>query len=259
MNTRISAYCTGFLLLAASASAALVTGFEAPTYASGTIAGQDTWTSTVANSARVLSASAFATEVTAASQTPPTQPVHGGSQALFVTGTSLASSNTIRTISGMTGETLVSLDLWVQPLSIGGSLGNIFLTMENAGGTRAAAFRFGVVNSQRTIDYGSAVTGIWVPSGTAWSADTWYHLGMEVDYTAKTYDFFINGTQVNAAPIPFYDAGSDSFSQIRIFRGGNQSGMIVDDLRVVAGAIPEPSIPVALLASTVLWLRRRRQ
>lgn len=257
----ILAWGASALLSAASVSAALVTGFEPPTYTSGAINGQDGWTSTNnANAARVLTAAEFSAEVAAASLTPPTQPVHGGTQALFVTGASITTnSNTVRTISGLTGETLVSLDLWAQPLTLGSSQGNIFLTMEDAAGNRAAAFRFGLVNSQPTIDYGSAVTGIWVPSGTAWSADTWYHLGMEVDYTAKTYDFFINGAQVNADPIPFYTATSANFSQIRIFRGASQSGMIVDDLRVVAGAIPEPGVMAVLFCSGVLGLRRRRQ
>ena len=59
---------------------------------------------------------------------------------------------------------------------------------------------------------------------------------MRVNYTSQTYDFSIDGVQVNTSPIPFYEAASDSFSQIRVYRGSNQAGVIVDDLSVsVAG------------------------
>ena len=76
---------------------------------------------------------------------------------------------------------------------------------------------------------------------------------MRVDYTTKTYDFSINGAQVNASPIPFYNALSDNFSQIRIFRGANQSGMIVDDLLVT---IPESGPIGFLLVGSVLLFGR---
>lgn len=231
-----------------TASAAYVTGFENPPFVSADVNGQDSWT-TSANTptARVRTASEIATDLTNAGL-DPAAPVHGGSQALMVSGAG-ASNATIRVISGLETESVVLLDIWARPL-IGGSTGNIFLTMEDSGGDRAAAFRFGTAFGN-TIDYGTNIGSVWQPSTTIWDANSWYDLRMRVDYTTKTYDFSINGTQVNASPIPFYNALSDNFSQIRIFRGANQSGMIVDDLLVT---IPEPGPMGFLLIGSVLLI-----
>jgi hypothetical protein len=90
-----------------------------------------------------------------------------------------------------------------------------------------------------------------------WDEETWYRFTINADYETKTYDLSIDGTQLNTEPIPFYNAGSQNLSQIRIFRGANQAGMIVDDLSVAP--VPEPaSAATALVATTMLLLRRRR-
>jgi hypothetical protein len=236
---------------ATNALAQYVTGFESPLFVSGELNGQDTWTtSTNTATARILTASEIATELTNAGLNPD-MPVHGGSQALVVSGAG-AGNATIRVISGLESEMKVLLDVWTRPLT-GGSTGNIFLTMEDPAGTRAAAFRFGPSFS---IDYGTNIGGVWQASGNLWNSDTWYRLTMSLDYGTKTYDFSIDGTKINSSPIPFYNVGSTNFSQIRIFRGQNQSGMIVDDLLVV---IPEPGAIALLFAGgSALILRRRR-
>ena len=64
---------------------------------------------------------------------------------------------------------MVLLDIWARPL-IGGSTGNIFLTMEDSGGDRAAAFRFGA-SFGNTIDYGTNIGTVWQPSTTIWDAN----------------------------------------------------------------------------------------
>lgn len=230
-----------------------LTGFESPTFTSGPINGQDSWTtSTAVDTARIRTASEIATDLANAGLNPDV-PVHSGSQALMVSGAG-AGNATIRVIPGLSSENRVTLDVWARPL-VGGSTGNVFLTMEDAAGDRAAAFRFGTAFGF-SIDYGTNATGIWQSSGTLWNADTWYHLKLDVDYGAKTYDFTIDGTKVNVDPIPFYTALSDNFSQIRIFRGQNQSGMIVDELVV----IPEPATMACLLVgATALLVRRGRR
>jgi hypothetical protein len=206
------------------------TGFEPPTFTSGPIEGQDRWTTDAnGNAARVLTAP----EITSFLQTngiTPGQVLHGGNQALVVSGP-LVASTTIRRVIGLESEKNVTVDFWVRPLS-GASIGNVFLTAENSAGTRAAALRFGPANS---IDYGTAIQAVWEPTGLTWDVDTWYHITMVLDYEARTYDFLVNGTAVNTSPIPFYTATSDSFSQIRIFRGAGQAGMILDDLSVTGG------------------------
>lgn len=229
------------------------TGFEAPTFTSGsTINTQDAWTSTTPDRARVLTDAEISTELTAMSITPG-QTVHGGSQALFASGIG-SSSATIRQVSGLSTENNVTLDLWTRPLT-SSTIGNTFITMEDAAGDRAAAIRFGPANS---IDYGTAITtGLWTPTGQTWNADSWYRMTLDVDYATKTYDFSINGSAV-ASDIPFYTANSDNFAQIRVFRGSNQAGVIVDDLSVAA-TVPEPgSTALLAIAASAFLLHKRR-
>ena len=255
MKLRSLHYLIPAAFLISSASAQYSTGFENPAFVSGDINGQDSWTtSRNTATARVLTATEISTELTNFGLNPG-MPVHGGSQALLVSGSS-DSNATIRLISGLLGQNNVVLDVWTRPLT-GGSTGNIFLTMEDSEGDRAAAFRFGPTD----IDYGTNGAGIWQPSGLMWNADTWYRLTMSVDYAAQTYDFAINGAQINATPIPFYAPNpsnriSTELTQIRIFRGLNQSGMIVDDLIVT---IPEPgAMAFWVLGGSVALFRRNR-
>lgn len=219
-------------LSVSTAFAQYATDFEAPTFTSGTIDGQDSWTSTNADRARVLTKSGIADELTILGASPGVT-VHGGSQALLVSGAG-GSSATVRVISGLEAESQVMLNVWVRPLTTATNpIGNVFVTMENSAGTRAAAFRFGPLQS---IDYGTTVTGIWQATGKTWDPNTWYRMTMRVNYATRTYDFAVDGVQINSEPIPFYAGSSDSFSQIRVFRDSNQAGVIVDDLRVsVAG------------------------
>jgi hypothetical protein len=238
-----------------TAGAQYATGFESPPFVSGEINGQDSWTTSAATStARILTASEIASELGNVGL-DPSMPVHGGAQALVVSGVG-AGNATIRVITGLEAQRNVVLDVWARPLT-GGSNGNIFLTMEDSAGDRAAAFRFGTATAfGMTIDYGTPQTGVWQPSSTFWNADTWYRLTMNVDYATKTYDFSVNGVQFNTSPLPFYNANSDFFSQVRMFRGLNQSGMIVDDLVVT---IPEPATMACLLLGGALPLTRRRR
>jgi hypothetical protein len=123
--------------------------------------------------------------------------------------------------------------------------------LEDSTGTRAAAFRFGTPNTgPQTIDYAPP----WRQSGLSWDPSTWYRLTMSLDYVTKTYDFDVNGTRVSSS-IPFYNTASANFSQIRIFRGADQAGMIVDDLVVV----PEPATIACLLGGAAVLLHRRKK
>ena len=234
------------------------TGFESPAFISGEIAGQDSWTiNQNPGTSRVLTNSEIATELTNAGLTPG-QTVHGGAQALLVSGSGLSNA-TVRTMPGLEAQPIIRLDVWTRPLlagSTGAALGNIFLTIEDSIGTRAAAFRFGTALGQ-TIDYGTNVAGVWQPTSILWDTDTWYWLTLDVDYFAKTYNMAVNGTLVNSSPIPFYTATSTSFSQVRIFRGANQAGMITDDLSV--SAVPEPTCAgLVLVGALGVCLPRRR-
>ena len=98
--------------------------------------------------------------------------------------------------------------------------------------------------------------GIWVDSGISWDPDTWYNIGMNVDFNTQTYDFSVDGSPV-ASGIAFYNGDSvSSFGAIRIYRGGSQTGMILDDLSVQA--VPEPTaVAILLLGGAGLLLRRK--
>ena len=61
---------------------------------------------------------------------------------------------------------------------------------------------------------------------------------MEIDYASRTYDFLVNGTAVNTEPIPFYTASANEFTQLRIFRGAGQAGILLDDLSISGGEAP---------------------
>jgi hypothetical protein len=220
-------------LVSSAAFAQYATDFEAPTFTSGaTINGQDSWTTTPTINGRVLTGTQIAGELTTLGMTPGVT-VHSGSQALLISGTG-SSGGTVRVVTGLESEAEVLLNVWVRPLTstMNNPTGNVFVVVENSAGTRAAGFRFGGLQS---IDYG-LVSGNWVPTGKRWNPNTWYRMTLRVNYTSQTYDFAVDGVQLNTSPIPFYNAGSDSFSQVRIFRGTSQAGMIVDDLSVaVAG------------------------
>jgi hypothetical protein len=225
------------------------TGFELPNYVSGPLEGQDFWLNDQhGNVVNVRTAEQIAAELAATGRAVG-QTVRSGSQALLITGPSLATAS-VRPVVGFENQDKVNLTVWVRPLGAGTSgnaIGNTFVTVENSAGTRAAAFRFG---GSFGIDYNSA--NLWVPTGLTWNEDTWYEFTMQLDYSADTYDLLIDGVKVNANPLPFYVAASDRFEQIRIYRGANNAGAILDDLKVVSAVVAELRITdIGITGSTV--------
>jgi len=252
----------------ASLSVALAqysTGFENPPFVSGGLHGQDGWTSGGAVSVRA--AAEIEAELMASGLTPE-EAVHSGDQALLVSGA--GSGVTSRhTVAGLDTLNQVLLDVWVRPLGaradIGAtSLGNTFVVLEdssNATAGRAAAFRFGYYDNgsgsvASHLDYASSGTGIWQDSGLLWDADTWYNIQMLVNFTTQTYDLVVDGAQINTSPIAFY-AGNvvPSAGAVRLYRGSNQAGMIVDDVAV----IPEPGTLALLVLAGCAWVLRRKR
>ena len=154
------------------------TDFENPPYTSGLIQGQDTWVS--GTNGRVLTASEIGTDLVAGGLIAGTA-VHGGNQALLDSGGG-ASINTTRVIGGIPSYSQVVVELWARPLGTrtdAPSLGNIFMTLEDASSTRAAAFRFGYdsATTNTHVDYADGGVGsvIWKSTGVPWDpTNTWY-------------------------------------------------------------------------------------
>jgi hypothetical protein len=172
------------------------------------------------------------------------QTVHSGEQALLIAGSGIATTS-IRPVTGFENADEVTFDVWIRPLgpgAAGSPTGNLFFTLENATGVRAAAFRLGPNNS---VDWGTSITGVWQASGVTYDPNQWMRITFEVDYNAKTYNMLIDGVQANAEPIPFYTATADRLRQIRIFRGANQAGAIIDDINATSGqGGPAPSLAI---------------
>lgn len=222
--------------------------FDPPTYAEGPIAGQDSWilSGTATNGTHVQTESVITTQLSAIGITEG-EPVHSGSQAFFFFAPGGASSTVIRPISGLEGETKVIMDVWARGLSRGTTvapIGNVFFAIEGTAQTtgRAAFIGFRTPSSTLTntqnIDYGSGtMPGNWIRSGVLFDETEWYKLTAIFDYSAKTYAFFIDEKEI-ASNVPFVHAVSDYFRQLRVFRGANQVGMIVDDLTLSIPQVP---------------------
>ena len=216
--------------------------FEEPTYKSGLLEGQDGWTNDQnGNAARVLTATEITNQL-ALGSVPAGEVVHSGTQALLVNGIGLAST-TVRRITGLETSTNVTIEFWARALptgTLGTATGNVFIALENASGTRAAALRFGPSYS---IDYGSSNSAVWVATGLTAETNKFHKFTFKLNYQAKLYELLVDDVNIKPEGIGFYNAGSESFRQIRVFRGTSQAGLILDDLNV-------PS-PVKITASAI--------
>ena len=239
-------------------------------YTTGSLLFQDQWSGS-GNFPRVQTAAEIAAELTEAGLNAD-NPVHSGDQALMVTKidantetTGYFVRNTFTTPNILETATKVTVDFWARPLSsglgadpagtpagnnktIGERQGNVFFGVAGdndasaaATGQRAAAIRFGVDTSgldpytnvtQRHIDFADNSSGVWVKSGVLWEPGQWYNLRMDLDFTAKTYDVFINGSKANTSPITFYHPAATSAQRFFVSRGTNQAGVILDDISV---------------------------
>ena len=148
--------------------------------------------------------------------------MHSGDQAFYLSGGD-ASSTTTRNVGGIPNFSKVTVDLWARPLGArpdGPNLGNVFMTLNDPAGVRAAAFRFGYDSTTASthIDYANSGSGIWFSTGIPWDTNTWYHIVFDVDYVTETYNFYVDGTKANTDPIPFYLGNrASTFGQILFF------------------------------------------
>ena len=155
----------------------------------------------------------------------------------------------VKPVVGIENESRVIMDVWMRGLGRGNTpapVGNAFIALEgtDAANARATYLGFRIPHASLTntfsIDYGHGSGGIaittWLRSGIEMNENEWYQFTALLDYDAKTYDFFLNEEEI-AKNIPFVHPNTDAFRQLRVFRGANQAGLIVDDFRV---SIPAP-------------------
>ena len=240
-------YGAGLTLRPAS-QVVLQTGFEPPTYTPGPIAGQDSWMLDGAGTAGTdVQTDTMIANSLAAMGVTDGDPVHDGTQALFAFAPGKAASTMIKPVVGIENESRVIMDVWMRGLGRGNTpapVGNVFIALEGAlaGNARATYLGFRTPHSALTnsfsIDYGSGVItgGAWMRSGRVFNGVDWYQFTTILDYTTKTYDFFLNEEEI-VKGVPFVHPVADAFRQLRIYRGANQVGMIMDDFRV---SIPAP-------------------
>jgi hypothetical protein len=229
---------------------------------------------------RVQTSDEIAAELTAAGLNVA-QPVHSGTQALLVAKIDTADETTgyfVRDIfptpNTLDTASKVTVDFWSRPMdsgaggdptpgvpdgndrTIGERLGNVFFgvsdTNDGGSGQRIAAVRFGVDTlpdqkpmydgiAERHIDFATNISGVWVKSGLLWEPDQWYNFRFEIDFTTKTYDFFVNDEQANEEPIIFYHTAAEAARRFFVSRGTNQAGAILDDVSVMPFVEPPPT------------------
>jgi hypothetical protein len=248
-------------------------------YTTGSLLFQDQWTGS-GNFPRVQTAAEIAAELTAAGLNADNPVHSGDQALMVTKIDTITETtgyfvrNTFTTPNILETATKVTVDFWARPLSsglgadpagtpagndktIGERQGNVFFGVAGdndasngaTGGQRAAAIRFGVDTvgadpytnvTQRHIDFADNSTGVWVKSGVLWEPGQWYNLRMDLDFTAKTYDVFINGSKANTSPITFYHPAATSAQRFFVSRGTNQAGVILDDISVTPWVEPPP-------------------
>jgi len=248
-------------------------------YTTGSLLFQDQWSGS-GNFPRVQTAAEIAAELTAAGLNADNPVHSGDQALVVskvdtnTETTGYFVRNTFTTPNILETATKVTVDFWARPLSsglgadpagtpagnnktIGERQGNVFFGVAGdndgsngaTGGQRAAAIRFGVDTTgsdpytnvtQRHIDFADNSAGVWVKSGVLWEPGQWYNLRMDLDFTAKTYDVFINGSKANTSPITFYHPAATSAQRFFVSRGTNQAGVILDDISVTPWVEPPP-------------------
>ena len=225
MFATLPAAC-GLLLFANQASAGVLysTGFEAPTFTIGPIAGQDGW-------------SVFGPGVS----TVENFDADSGSQALFVDGSTATQSGPFHEDTTTASE--VEL------------MGDIFLASSStqtewqfgALGAGLSQFLGGIdINADNSV---FLLTGGDTPLALTWTRDTWHSVGFLFNIATQTYSVDIDGTQfasgvafcgdnnpcLGANVAAYGDGLFDSFG------GGNALGLLDNFSVSTVDSTPEPA------------------
>jgi hypothetical protein len=247
------------LSCASTASAAVLyaTDFEAPTFATGSIVGQDGWTATSgAGNVTIQNAPAAA---------------HSGSQFAFyntVNATNAVPSKFAwkpinAPASTFTSEPILVASVFTAIASNPNTTRTAVagLDLYNIAGQRIAALNFGTDGTVLPLDPSGAVA---LSTPTTASLDQYNRLTITVNFQNQNVRYFFNGTEIaTSTSANATDFGDGDIYSIRTSNPAGSSGghqILWDDLAIGTIAIPEPMtfIVIAPAAAALLVSRRRR-
>jgi hypothetical protein len=208
----------------ARAGILFATDFEAPTYTTGLLAGQDGWLSDI-GSAFVSVQDGIAESGTQAVQIAATDTTPAFSRGFHQNFFDTAASS-LKTIQ-------LSVDMLIESPGMGGTASVWWpLNAFNSNGTPIASMRVGVA--------GNLLLGT-TPTGVTVSKDVWNSYQMELDFATGTMDGFLNGVLV-ASDAPFNNS-NPAYRYGAVSLGGTvgTDRAFFDNLAVAA--VPEPYLP----------------
>jgi hypothetical protein len=225
--------CSG-LVAAAQASVIYSTGFESPTFSTGNLDGQNGWDGH--------------TYGTASAATVQTATAHAGSQAVQIDSTPILNSawymKNLSFNPVTAGTPIVTVEWWMR-LDTGSSNSSAWgVDVYGSDGNRVGYMQVDSTNNVRLNN---------VATSTSITRGTWNDFKMVFNYTAHTYQGFVNGTSVGAAAaMPAYNGFGDA--DLACWGAGYDKAYF-DDYSIVA--TPEPA-SFGLLAVGALSVLRRR-
>ncbi len=228
-----------FAACIAPAAAQYATGFEAPTYADASpVAGVDGWTQTGGDPDQAII---------------QTTAVHSGQQALLLQQPPAGGTKSVTLLHTFPSFSsgVLKIEVWLAPFDPGTDATGTWFTVEEGSSSSKRSALFGFRSGVIAYNNGAS----WTNSTTTYVPGDWYKFTSLIDYSTRTWSLLINDSPF-AANLGFWHAAHTAATNVRIYKGGNNTGMAVDDLQVV----PEPASFVALamgVAGLAGALRRR--
>jgi hypothetical protein len=234
MTPKIAFACATLALVASSHAQVLyATSFEAPTFTTGDIFGQDGWTDTASSTVAVVSArdARTGTQSVFIDSAPETSPYFGW-----------------KPINHSPGSNIVSTSIWMKPSD--DSRGNSdfgFLSYDIAGSLIGGIIFAGpTVTVVDTLSTSTSTNGV-VNLGQ------WNELRNDYNFATKLMTSYLNGAAL--ATVSFTET---NFGDADIYMNPTGfSTVYADDLRIEV--VPEPATMAALALGVTGLVRRRRK
>jgi hypothetical protein len=238
------------IFLAAGTHAAVIyqTGFEAPSFSTGQLSGQNGWASDNTGTNLAVVQNSVANEGTQAGYTPRGEDVNNTLTAW-------------RDVSNPDEYNYVTIEtaLRVDDMAASSSYFDAFYIYQN-----------NYQNSRAAILYFRGDGNILIPEAGVgdvdvgdWAADTWYDIRFLLNYNAQTLDLWIDDMQVLSA-FPFLESSSTDIGGIAYqeYGGTTGGGFYYDGLDIGGYSMPEPETGALFLlagAGLLYGFRQRRR